>query len=90
MDSIMPPFVPADRKTRVAVRGTYLHQALEALRRAIPLEDDDDWRGRLTEAAAVVAYAERHAGRQYAQIREDAANDATIAPETETAPEEKP
>lgn len=39
----------------LAAEEAHLLTALEALRRAIPLEDDSDRKARLTEAASVLA-----------------------------------
>lgn len=67
MDNII---IPRDQRTRVAVQATYLRQALEALRRAIQLEDDDAWRADLTDTASALAGQQRRAGQQYTAIRE--------------------
>jgi hypothetical protein len=74
--------IPHDRKTRIAVQGTYVRQALEALRRAIVLEDDDTWRADLTTAAATLAVKQRRADQQYADIRHSEAAMAAAALES--------
>jgi hypothetical protein len=71
--------VPHDRRTRVAVQGTYVRQALEALRRAIVLEDDDAWRADLTDAASTLAVKQRRVDQQYAEIRQQEATVAAAA-----------
>lgn len=70
---------PTDHKTRVAVQGTYLRQALEALRRAITLEDNDEQRDVLTGATAVVALVQRATAQEYADIRQREAQTVSAA-----------
>lgn len=70
---------PPDRRTRVAVKGSQLGTALEALRKAIPLEDDDTARADLTTVAAVVAVARQRADTEYADIRQADARLASAA-----------
>jgi hypothetical protein len=70
---------PHDHKTVVAVQGTYVRQALEALRRAIALEEDDAWRGPLTDAAATLALKQRRIDSEYAEIKRRAADTAAAA-----------
>jgi hypothetical protein len=71
--------VPNDHKTRVAVQGTYVRQSLEALRRAIVLEQDDTWRATLTGAAASLALKQREIDHEYADIRQREAKIASAA-----------
>jgi hypothetical protein len=71
--------VPTDRKTRVAVQGTYVRQALEALRRAIVLEDNDDVRGELRDAATTLTDRKRRLDQEYAEIRQAEASVASAA-----------
>jgi hypothetical protein len=59
-----------DRKTRLAVKASYLETALSALRKAIVQEDDDARRGDLTEATAAVSMHKRLADSDYADVRE--------------------
>ena len=70
---------PTDRRTRVAVTSSLLGTALDALRKAIPLEDDDDARAQLTTTAADVARARDRADTQYANIRQADAQLAAAA-----------
>lgn len=70
---------PTDRKTRVAVRASYLGTALNALRGAILVTDDDTERAHLTQLAADVALAGRKAGTEFADIRTAEARLVTAA-----------
>jgi hypothetical protein len=70
---------PTDRRTRVAVKASLLETALTALRKAIPLEDNDIWRARLTEEAADLAADLRRTESEYADIRQADAQVAAAA-----------
>lgn len=82
---------PTDPRTRVAVQGTYLRQAIEAMRRAASLEDQDDVRGLLTGACATVALISARNDRNYADLAQQASGSAAasavqVAATTQVAP----
>lgn len=61
---------PEDRRTRVAVKASYLDTALDVLRKAAAVEDNSEARSELTQATAVVAAAGRAAAQEWADLRQ--------------------
>lgn len=70
---------PNDRRTRIAVKASYLRTAQDALVRATQMEDDDDRRGRLTTLTAGIAQEQHAADTEWADLREAEARTAAAA-----------